>query len=282
LNDRNILLKIESKKHTFTKTENKIAQYVLSEYDKVVYMSITELSDKLKVSEGSIVRFCQKLGFSGFHPFKINLAVTQRDIKETDDLLDLKKGDMAGLKNFVSKRNIAIIENTKQFISERELSLCVELLKGANQIMISGMGASDNTAGDCFYKLLRLGLNCKKATDAHIQAMLASQLTEGDVLIAISQSGSTLETVDIAQNAKRHGASVISITGYERSPLTKFSDHVLLTPTKESPFESGAIRAKIAQLFVIELLFSALYIEFEETGMKSIKNTADSVAKWIY
>jgi DNA-binding MurR/RpiR family transcriptional regulator len=245
-------------------------------------MSITELSDKLKVSEGTIVRFCQKLGFSGFHPFKISLAITQKGINEENDFFDIAEQDMKGLKNHVAKRNTEIIESTKQFISETELALCTKLIKDAHQILISGMGASGNTAGDCFYKLLRLGLNCKRDMDAHIQAMLASQLTDKDVLIAISQSGSTLETVDIAELARKQGAKVISITGYERSPLTKFSNHILLTPTKETPFESGAISAKIAQLFVIDLLFSSLYLEMKNTGLINVQKTADSVSKWIY
>lgn len=282
MEDKNLLLQIESKKNNFTKTEKKIAEYILTDYSKVVYMSITELSDTLKVSEGTIVRFCQKMGFSGFHPFKISLAVTQRTITDTDDLFTVNNGDMRALKNYVARRNIEIIESTNQFISETELAMCVDDIKKADRILISGMGASGNTAGDFFYKLIRLGLNCQRAVDAHMQAMLASQLQKGDVLIAISQSGSTLETVDIAQQAKAQGAKVISITGYERSPLTKFSDRVLLTPTKETPFESGAIRAKIAQLFVIELLFSALYMEIKDIGLKNIKLTADSVAKWIY
>ena len=282
MEDKNLLLQIESKKNNFTKTEKKIAEYILSDYSKVVYMSITELSDTLKVSEGTIVRFCQKMGFSGFHPFKISLAVTQRTITDTDDLFAVNNGDMRALKNYVAKRNIEIIENTNQFISETELAMCVDDIKKADRILISGMGASGNTAGDFFYKLIRLGLNCQRTIDAHMQAMLASQLHKGNVLIAISQSGSTLEIVDIAQQAKIQGAKVIAITGYERSPLTKFSDRVLLTPTKETPFESGAIRAKIAQLFVIELLFSALYMEMKDTGLKNIKRTADSVAKWIY
>ncbi len=282
MEDKNLLLQIESKKNNFTKTEKKIAEYILQQYTSVVYMSITELSDKLKVSEGTIVRFCQKMGFSGFHPFKISLAVTQRTITDTDDLFNVNNGDMRALKNYVARRNIEIIESTNQFISETELALCVDDIKKANKILISGLGASGNTAGDFFYKLIRLGLNCQRTIDAHMQAMLASQLTEKDVLIAISQSGSTLEIVDIAQQAKGKGAKVVSITGYERSPLTKFSDRVLLTPTKETPFESGAIRAKIAQLFVIELLFSALYMEMKDSGLKNIKQTADSVAKWIY
>jgi DNA-binding MurR/RpiR family transcriptional regulator len=70
----NVLLTVETLKDSFTKTESRIASFVLENPKKVIYMSLTELSDALKVSEGSIVRFCQKAGFSGFHTFKIPMA----------------------------------------------------------------------------------------------------------------------------------------------------------------------------------------------------------------
>ena len=141
MEERNLLLQVESKRNTFTKTEKKIAEYILSDYSSVVYMSITELSDTLKVSEGTIVRFCQKMGFSGFHPFKISLAVTQRTMNDSDDLFTVNKGDMRALKNYVARRNIEIIESTNQFISETELAMCVDDIKTAGKILISGMGA---------------------------------------------------------------------------------------------------------------------------------------------
>ncbi len=67
----NVLLTIETLKDSFTKTEKKIATFVVKNPQKVVYMSLTEVSDILKVSEGSIVRFCQKLGYTGFHPLRL-------------------------------------------------------------------------------------------------------------------------------------------------------------------------------------------------------------------
>lgn len=281
VDNENVLLKVETLKDSFTKTEKLIASYLLSNPTIIIYMSLTELSDTLKVSEGSIVRFCQKIGFTGFHPFKIAVALCEKPKELSSERLP-EPGDLKGLKSFIAESYIGVIRETSKFISEETLRQCVDLIKTARSILLVGVGASGNTAQDVFYKFMRFGLNVKYTHDVHLQAMMASQLSDGDALIAISQSGSTLETVDIARLAHKTGSKVISITGYARSPLAKSSDLVLLTPTRETPFESGAIRSKVAQLYVLELLVTAVFQKIQSEGQVSIEKTAEAVSKWIY
>lgn len=281
---KNALTLVETMRHTFTKTENKIAAFVLENSKKTIYMSLTEISDTIKVSEGSIVRFCQKLGFTGFHPFKLALAITEkseysRSLKPKDNLGEVS---IKEIKDYVTSNNIEVIKETAEFVSEESLENCVQRILETRTLLFSGTGVSGNTASDAFYKFMRIGINCKISSDIHLQAMMASQLGKKDTLLAISQSGSTLEIVDIAEIAKKTGAKIIAITGYARSPLASIADHVLLTPTRESPFESGALRAKIAQLNVLELLFTAVYMRTRKNSEKNIQKTAGAVAKWIY
>lgn len=278
--ERNILLIIETQKNSFSKTEKKIATFVLKNPERTAYMSLTELSDILKVSEGSIVRFSQKLDFTGFHPFKIAVAISQNHEKNSSEIVDWNQKDK--LKDYVAQRNIEVIKNTRDFIDDKVLDECVDNITSAKTILLCGAAASGNTANDIYYKFMRIGLNCKISTDIHITAMMASQLGERDVLLAISQSGSTLEVVDIANLAKEKGAKVISITGYSRSPLAKFSDAVILTPIRETPFDSGALRSKISQLYILELLFSAVFLKMKKKAKNKIKETAEAVSKWIY
>lgn len=277
---KNILLLIETQKDSFSKTGKKIAAYVLKNPEKTAYMSLTELSDTLDVSEGSIVRFSQKLGFTGFHPFKIAVAISQNREKNLSETIDWSQKDK--LKDFVAQRNIEVIKNTREFIDDKILDDCVDNIVSARTILLCGAAASGNTANDIYYKFMRIGLNCKISPDIHITAMMASQLGKKDVLLAISQSGSTLEIVDIASLAKAKGAKVIAITGYSRSPLTKFADNVILTPIRETPFDSGALQSKISQLYILELLFSAVFFKIKDSGKRKIQETAEAVSKWIY
>jgi len=280
---KNILVTIETLLTSFTKTEKKIAEFVLKNHKKVIYMSLTELSDQLSVSEGSIVRFCQKLDLKGFHPFKILLAAVTSDENNTDEIYSkMESGDLNSLKEYLARKNIEVINNTRDMIKSDSLQRCVDMILKSKNILIAGVGSSGNTSQDAFYKFMRMGFNCRTSSDPHILAMMASQLKKGDLLLAISQSGSTLEIVDISNIVKKSGAKVISITGYSRSPLEKYSDEVLLTPTREAPYESGALRSKIAQLYVLELLVTAVYNQNREFSEKNIEKTADSVKNWIY
>ncbi len=281
--NKNILAKIETLLPSFTKTEKKIADFVIENHQKVIYMSLTELSDQLSVSEGSIVRFCQKLDLKGFHPFKILLAsIVSLESENRSSEEEFDSADFDSLKDFLARKHIDVIRDTCDMVNSESLKTCVEIILGSKTILISGVGASGNTAQDAFYKFMRMGINCKTSSDPHILAMMAAQLTKKDLLLAISQSGSTLEIVDIAKISKESGAKVIAITGYSRSPLEKFSDEVLLTPTREAPFESGALRSKVAQLYMLELLVTAVFGQSRKSAEKNIEKTADSVKNWIY
>ena len=63
-------LLMEQHKHNFTKSENKIYEYILSNPNQVLYHSLTELSELSGVAEATVLRFFRKLGFKGFQDFK--------------------------------------------------------------------------------------------------------------------------------------------------------------------------------------------------------------------
>jgi len=269
---KDVLTFIKMNERSFTKTEKKIMNYILKNTDKVIYMTITELSDELKIGEGTIVRFCQKLGFSGFHPFKIALAECFKPQFEYESDLISK----------CTNANIEIIRKTAEFLDKRSIDQAINIITKTDKLFILGVGASGITAQDAFYKFMRIGINCVYSPDVHLLSMQLSLGTCEDSVLAISQSGSTSSVVDMARMAKDKNMKVIALTGYLKSPLTQFADIVLLTPTRETPFQSGAIRSKIAQLHVIEILFEGLCIKLQEKAEKSIRITADSVSKWIY
>ncbi len=260
----------------FTKKEQELANFVMNNAQKLVYMTITELAEELHVGQGTIVRFCQKLGFSGFHPFKIALArsVGQREQeKETNNLISL-----------VRQNHIEVIEETSKLLSlnEQIIKECSKRIATCRKLFLLGVGASGITAMDAFYKFMRIGIDVRYSLDTHILAMSLSESNEQDCVLAFSQTGSTALVVDMAEMAKKNNSCVIAITAYSRSPLTKYADYVILTAIRESPFQSGAIRSKIAQLHVLEVLFEQTRVLILNRAEEATKRTATAVEKWIY
>lgn len=273
---QDVLLLIKTNQRQFTEKERKLAEFILNFPEKVIDMSITELSDTLNIGQGTIVRFCQKVGLSGFHPFKIALAKSigqQGEAIESQDILTQ-----------VYMEHVKAIEETSKLLNERKdiVTLCAQKIANCRRLYLLGVGASGITALDAFYKFLRIGIDTRYTIDSHLQAMNLSHCNEKDCVLAFSQSGSTSVIVDMASYAKKCGACVIAITGYNRSPLTAFSDYVLLTSVRETPFQSGAIRSKIAQLHVLEVLFEKTRAILGPAALEATNKTAEAVEKWIY
>ncbi len=268
---------IRTHKGEFTKKESDLAFFVLEYPEQVIQMTITEVADKLNVGQGTIVRFCQKLGFPGFHAFKIALAQSLGKQKELfEDTLDI-----LGL---IKSKQFEAIEETYKLLKSNEstIYMSAEKISKCRKLYLVGFGASGATALDSYYKFMRIGLDCVYLPDPHLQMMALSQSTKKDCVLAFSQSGSTALVVDMASIAKKNGSCVISITGYNRSPLTEVSDYVIINALRENPFQSGTIRSKIAQLYVLEVLFEIVRNMLKEKADKNIDKTARSVEKWIY
>ena len=88
--------------------------------------------------------------------------------------------------------------------------------------------------------------------------MLTAQLTRRDVVLYFSYSGSTKELLDNLKIARERGAGVILITRFPKSPGAAYADVVLQCGSHEGPFQGGSVAARIARLYVVDVLFSEL------------------------
>lgn len=261
---------------SLTNSEKKVADYVLNNLNKVIYYSVTDLSYEANVGETTVLRFCRKIGMKGYQEFKLTIAqniseAEKEEEPESNNLIDT-----------ISKNTIKGLEETSSMIREGDLNTAIEMLHEAKSIHFFGVGTSGVTALDAQGRFLRIGKQTSAIVDSHLQAMSASTLAEGDVVVAISISGSTRDTLESLELAKESGAKVIAITYYTRSPITQFADIVLIGGTKESPLEGGSLIAKISQLFVIDLLYTGLALLEKEHTVKMQERTAKAVLNKIY
>jgi len=281
-NNGNVILKIRSIYNSLTKAEKKVADYVLENVPEVIYLSITELAEKCGTGETTIVRFCRRIGLSGFQEFKLNIA---KEIAEPETSIHENISFNDPLEVLVQKittENTLALSNTVKLLSLSELEKAVDAIINARKIQFYGVGASGYTALDAKYKFMRLGLNVDANLDAHIQAISAVSLTEKDVAVGISFSGSTKDTVETCKLAKEAGAKVIAITNYARSPITSVADIVLLTSAKETPLRSGALTSKIAQLHILDILYTAVAVRLKDQTVNMLSKTAKAVLEKLY
>lgn len=278
----NLIIHIQSFLNAVTKAEKKVAEIVLTEKDKIILGSITDLAEKAGVGETTVLRFCRKIGFKGFQEFKFALAKEFASPVYSPEKIDMEENHLLVIGQKITVANVQAIQDTTSILDLEQIQKAVNELSIARKIHFYGVGSSGLSALDAKYKFLRIGISVEALVDSHMQAMLAATLEPGDVAVGISVSGSTKDTLDCLTIAKEAGAKIISITHYARSPITKISDMVLLISAPEGPLQGGSLSSKIAQLHVIDILSMAVSQNMEERSQEYKEKTAKSVLNKIY
>ncbi len=213
------------------KSEKKVADWLFSHSGENFSYSITEFAEKCDSSEATIVRFSRRLGFSGFGELKLSLAqeverkIISPYVTESDSCYEIFEK--------LCNDTYLSLERTKKMLASESMAEAVRALSSARKIVLVGLGSSATAAAEAANKLLRAGCNASSYADTHMQAIAVSQLTESDVLIGVSQSGSSKDVVECLKIAKSRGVTTICVTGKEKSPLTRQSDIALVTDTEE-------------------------------------------------
>lgn len=245
---------------SLTKAERKVAETLLKKPQDVLYCSITEFSEMSKVHDTTVVRFCRKLGLRGYQEFKMILAqeTAVNDIHNTDILEnEVRAEDSISLvKQKLLQINHAALQDTAVILDDSSVERAVDAIQKARRVVFFGVGSSGNIAQDAMDRFMRIGVMTQSYIDSHLQAMCASLMSPEDVAVAISHSGSTIDTADTLAIARNTGATTICITHYAKSPITHHANIILLSGHQESPLQGGAVSTKIAQLFVIDVLYT--------------------------
>lgn len=263
---------------TLSKKEQRIADYILKQPEKIIHHTINQVADDLDVAESTVFRFCQRVGFKGYQALKIALASDvvaplqdiHEDITETDTALEIAEK--------IFSTNGKTIESTRQILEGTSLEKTVELFLGARRIEFFGSGGSAVVALDAYHKFVRSGLQVSAILESHMQLMSASQLTSADVAVVISHSGASKETLDIAKLLKEKGVPMIAITNYAKSPLSKLADVSLYTVSQETAFRSEALASRIAELSLIDALFTAVMMRRGEAARVSLQQMREAIS----
>ncbi len=244
------LSRLRAEQPHLTPALKRLAGVVLASPQGVIYQSVTELAESAGVGEASVIRLCRDLGFKGFQDFKLALAA---DVALTPTAPPTHTDTLQRVTDAALR---AVSETSAMLAGTLEPAL--ELLATTRTLLVYGAAASGVTAQDYGYKFVRLGYNVTVHTDAHLAAMTAATLPETAVVLALTRSGSTLDTVRVLELARARGLTTLLVTERAKSPATALTDTVLTTASSESPLTGGSIASKMGQLLVLDALFTEL------------------------
>ncbi len=268
------LSKLRAEVDHLTPALKRLASTVLARPREVVYQSITELAEDAKVGEASVVRLCRDLGFKGFQDFKLALAadLAMRPEQRGTHL----KNSLPELLERVTQQAGLALRETQASLDPVALEAAVGALLKAEVVLVYGAGASGITAGDFAYKLLRLGYHVLAPTDAHLAAMTAATLPEAAVVIGLTRSGSTLDTLKVLELARVRGAVTVAVSQRLKSPAAALAAIMLYTASSESPLAGGSIASKMGQLLLLDVLYASLLLR-KRNAHRCVTDTAQAV-----
>lgn len=252
-----------------TKTEKKLIQGLNNiKTDDLIYFSITELAAELNVAEATVVRFCRKLGYNGFQDFKLCLS-REHGTEEISDSSPTQR---------IALKMRGAIDHTSKGLDYDKCLEIADIIVKAKKLSAFGVGNSYIPAIQICNSFARVGLNVLVTADSHMETIHVGNMGKGDVLILISVSGSTKDTIDVASIAKQNGVKTVVITGYERSPIVKYADYILLSALHDAVYEGGSLSTLASITYILDVLFNAIQNKIGTSASEKMRRTADSVS----
>ena len=269
-----ILEKLVNGDTALSKSERKIASIVLNNPSKVINQSISDLSEAAEVSLPTVNRFCKKLGFDGYPSFKIRIA---QELSNTNKMLSETLKVDADTPDIV-KRVMADIQSTVinigQNLDPSTIDKATKLLTSAKSITFFGLGGSGPVAMDGQHKFFRLKIPSSYISDPHLQFMSANSLEKNDVVVVISQSGTTAALIDSVKIVKKNGVKVIGIMPGD-TPLANICDYPLTINVGINNRISKPLTSRIAYTAVIDVLTMGV-AQLKPEAQDHLYNIADS------
>ena len=278
------LSKISNIRSQLSPSELKIADYILACPEQVTHFSSQELAQQADVSQSSIVKFTQKIGFKGFTAFKLAVSedLGRKHAIKTDNVGDLYNGigrddDLETMAKKLAQEKINSIVETTQALDNATLARVLDVINQAGRVQLVGIGGSALTAKDLWYKLLKIGVTTLFAQDSHVQISIAQTLGPGDVQLVVSYSGASRDVLAAAELAMRNGATLIAVTSFRNTPLRQMADMVLDTVADENELRISSISSRTAQNTITDILFLGLVQRRDEQAWALIDGTRDAI-----
>ena len=274
-------VKIKALRRSLSSSEAKLADFTLNSANAIRNLSSVELAKVVGVSQSSVVKFSQKLGYKGFPAFKLAVIDALND-ETSEPKLHGKITLNDSLEQIAEKllsSKLAVLTETKNLNEAVAVEKAVELLKSAKRILICGLGGSALVAKDFSYKLQKLGMPAIAEPDGHAQLAYVATFSQGDLVIAISESGMTREIAEVVKQAKKNDSSVISVTKFGSSPVADSADVKLYSVAEGESVRLSSILARTAQDFVIDILFIAL-TQSSRQGRKLLEHSNEVVGEF--
>ena len=263
--------------------EQRVAKVLLADPRAFARLPVTELALRSNVSKPTVVRFCRSIGYDGLADFKLKLAGNVNEgvpfvHRAVDD--DDKAGDIVvkvidnAVAAMLRYRNAAAAAAV-----ERAVAALAQTGRHSDQgrrIEFYGVGNSGIVALDAQHKFFRLGVTAAAIIDAHVQVMSATMLKPGDCAVIFSNSGRSKDLLDVAEIARKKGATLILVTAsgsplalQVRQPAQQGAEHILLAADHpEDADRYSPMVSRLLHLLIVDILTTGVALRLGSARLR--------------
>ncbi len=268
---RDLLKHIEELMPTFSKSQKRIAEYILNYYDKAAYMTASKLGETVQVSESTVVRFAHEIGFEGYPELQLSLRELIRNkltAVQRIEITNTRIGDSDVLET-VAASDMEKLKATFENISREDFYRAVDSIIDAKMIYIIGVRSSSTLASfmNFYFRLIFPNVKLVQTTSSSEMYEELLRVGSGDTVIAISFPRYSKGIIGAVEYTRSKGADIVALTDSDISPIAQYADSLLIAKSDMASF----VDSLVAPLSVINALIVAI-------GMKKQKEISETFA----
>ena len=255
------LIRIRAERDQMSAIERRIADFILDNAHLLRDYSSQQLADALRISQSSVVKFSQKLGFKGYPDLKFSVgqdAVARGEAAEAADAVDAPQTPHSALAEALWQAKSQAERETRLINPPESLDAIAGMLGAAGSVFIIGLGPDGIPARAFALALSSLGILTLHHFDAALMAGASSAARRGDVLMVVSEHGRQAALCQLAQQFRAQGGLVVSVTRHSSNPLRAIADAALLVSAHDERLEVEPLLYQAALQHLLDLLFVLL------------------------
>lgn len=256
-----VLRLVAARRDQLSPALQRIADTIARQPQDVVHMSTAELARRSETSDAAVSRFCHSVEVASFPELRslIAVALAQGRQPPAVSLADVQHStDLATVARAVRNAHVDAVDLTFAQLDIDATASVIDAIGAARQVLGFGVGAAGAVLADLDFKLGLVGVPVTTTTDVHRALSLTARAGADTVAVVISHSGDTRECLEVAQSGVEAGVTVVAITAIATSALSRVSTHTLRPVAHEPRLRSGGTASRIAQLYVVDLLYLGL------------------------
>ena len=250
-------VRLKNAQSKLSKSEYKIATYISENLKKAKDMTSYDLADKTEVSQPTVIRFANKLGYKSFSEMCEDIS-SSVDLEIDSTMVSPNESTQESIVK-LSQNYTSMLKEVINYNDSKLIDKVVKKIIDAKMIFCSGAQSSNSIAELLTNRLLELGLFAYNTTDSFLGFSYIEKMKQNDVAIFISASGESAMTLRLAKLAKEKNVTIIAITGTQNNSLKELADYCLCCSESIIYTNISSLTNRFSQLFLIDCIYLGLW-----------------------